>query len=265
MNANETIRILILTALPQEYLPLKRFFPSWRVVQRRPMRKFALDPPDKKVILIECGMGPKSAKQALEGELAVFAPDLVMFCGFAGGLHPDLAVGVVCFVASTRELCCETVFDFRFPDALAEYLVQNHIGPVLALSAPTPRNKQALSALASGRPAVLDMETSTLAEAALHHKIPFICFRAVSDEIGHELGFNLSDIADGSGRVRLAGVLAAVIRKPATLKAFYLSWRRSRRAAGNLCRSVAAFLGIPAPVLGKMAREIRIERRISGH
>jgi len=264
-NAHETLRILILTALPQEYSPLKRLFPSWRPVRRGSLPKYALGLPGKEVILVECGMGSKSAREALEGELRGFVPDLVIFFGFAGGLHPSLPVGVVCFAASARKLSSEVVFDFRFPDALTAYLAQNHIGPVLALSARTPGNKQTLSALAGGQPAVLDMETSTIAEVASHNKLPFICFRAISDAIGHELGFNLSDIADGSGRIRLVGVLTTVIRKPATLKAFYLSWRRSRRAAGNLCRSVAAFLGIPAPVLGNMVRGIVIERRICGH
>ena len=146
------------------------------------------------------------------------------------------------------------------PEAMSDFLAQNHIRPVLALSAETPGNKQALSALAAGQPAVLDMETATVAGTALHNKIPFICFRAISDGLDHDLGFNLSDISDERGRIRLGGVLVTVIRRPATLKAFYLSWRRSRLAAKNLCGSVAAFLGIPAPVLGKMAGEIRIER-----
>src|SRR5208283_4324989 len=120
-------------------------------------------------------------------------------------------------------------------------------------------NKRTLSALAAGQTAVLDMETATLARMAFQNKIPFVCFRAVSDALDDDLGFDLSDIADERGRIRLTGVLVAVIRKPATLKAFYLSWRRSTRAAKNLCRSVAAFLGIPTPLLDEMAGEIRIE------
>ncbi len=259
------MKILILTALPQEYSPLKRLFPSWRRIQRRPFKKFAFNLPGKEIILVESGMGAKPAEEALGVELAGFAPDLLIFCGFAGGLHPDLPAGVACFVLSACGIFSEEVFQVRVPKALSDFLAQNDIRPVLALSAETPGNKQALSALAAGQPAVSDMETATVAEIACRNKIPFICFRAVSDALGHDLGFNLSDISDERGRIRLAGVLATLIRKPATLKAYYLSWRSSRRAARNLCRSVAAFLGIPAPVLGKMAGEIRIERRIPGH
>jgi adenosylhomocysteine nucleosidase len=260
-QARQEFRILILAALPQEYSPLKRLIPSWRRIQRRPFAKFAVNLPGKEVILAECGMGPKSAGKVLEAELASFNPDLVIFSGFAGGLHPDLKVGIVCFVTSAGRVNADAVFDFSVPDAIAHFLAQNHIRPVLAISATAPGDKRALSALACGQPAVLDMETSMIAEAALHHGIPFICFRAVSDAVGDELGFNLGAITDGRGRVRLAGVLAAVIRKPSTVKAFYLSWRRSRLAAGNLCRSIDAFLKVPVPVLGRLTCEIRIERR----
>jgi adenosylhomocysteine nucleosidase len=261
LETRQKLRILILTALPQEYSPLKKLFPSWRMVRKKPSKKFAFELPGKEIVLIECGMGAKSAQEALGAELAVFTPDLLMFSGFAGGLHPDLQVGVVCFTVSARGIFSEEVFQFRTPDALSDFLAQNHIRPVLTLSAQTPGDKQALSALASGQMAVLDMETAAMAKIAWHNKIPFICLRAISDPIGHDLGFNLSDIADERGMIRLTGVLFTVIRKPATLRAFYLSWRSSRRAARNLCGSVAALLGIPAPLLGKIAREIKIERQ----
>jgi adenosylhomocysteine nucleosidase len=254
------MKILILTALPQEYSPLKRLLPSWRLVQRRPFKKFAFSLPGKGIELIETGMGGKSAKAALEFQLAGFTPDLLIFSGFAGGLHPDLPVGSVCVAVSTRELSSEAAFRFRFPDGIAHFLDHNHIRPVRAFSAESPENKQVLSALAVGQPAVLDMETATVAEIALHNKIPFICFRALSDALGHDLGFNLSDISDERGRVKLTSVFFTIIKHPATLKAFYFSWRRSTLAARNLCRSVAAFLDIPAPALGKMAGNIRIER-----
>jgi adenosylhomocysteine nucleosidase len=253
------MRILILAALPQEYSPIKKLLPSWRLVRKRPLKKFICELPGKEIVLIESGMGARSAEEAFGAELTGFTPDLLIFSGFAGGLHPDLPVGAVCFTTSAREISSGQVFHFRFSDKLIDFMTQNGIRPVLGLSAEQPGNKRTLSALAAGQTAVLDMETATLARMAFQNKIPFVCFRAVSDALDHDLGFDLSDIADERGRIRLTGVLVAVIRKPATLKAFYLSWRRSRRAAKNLCRSVAAFLGIPTPVLDEMAGEIRIE------
>jgi adenosylhomocysteine nucleosidase len=258
------MKILILTALSREYRPLKKLFPSWRLVRKRPSKKFAFKLPGKEIILIECGMGAKSAKEALGVELAESTPDLLIFSGFAGGLQTDLPTGVVCFVASVRGIFTQEILQFRVPDALSDFLAQNHIRPVLTLSVKTPGDKQTLSALAFGETAVVDMETATVAEIAWHNKIPFICLRAISDPVGHDLGFDFRDIADERGKIRLTGVLFTIIRKPATLKSFYLLWRGSRRAARNLCEAVAAFLGIPAPLLGKIADGIEIERQREG-
>ena len=253
------MKILILAALPQEYAPLKKHFPALRSVRNRPFRKFALNLPGKEIILIESGMGDKAVRDALGGELSEFFPDLLLFSGFAGGLHPDLSVGTVCFAAKGRSIETGTMYGFDFPDELAEFFAKHRVRPVLALSARTPGNKQALSALVSGEPAVLDMETATAAEEALTRQIPLICFRAVSDAVDHDLGFSLEDISDEQGRVRPLRVLATILKKPSTLLAFYLLWRSSSLAARNLCGALAALLNLPASELARMAGGIRLE------
>ncbi|MGC9964831.1 MAG: hypothetical protein ABSE08_05455 [Syntrophobacteraceae bacterium] len=254
------MKILILTALPQEHSPLKKLLPGRHLVKGKPLKEFAFKLPDKEIVLIESGMGAKCAEEALRAEIPVFMPDLLIFSGFAGGLHPDLRIGAVCCTVRARAASCEDMFNFRFPRDLDDFLIQNHIIRVLGISSESPENKKVISTLAAGQMAVLDMETAKVAEIALERKVPFVCFRAISDCLDHELGFNLSDICDGRGRVSLCGVLFTVLRKPRVLKAFYLSWRRSSAAASNLCRSVAAFVRIPADALVRMAREIRIER-----
>jgi adenosylhomocysteine nucleosidase len=254
------MKILIMAALPQEYSPLKKLLPGRRLRAKKPLKKFTFKLPAKEIVLIESGMGANSAEEALRLETAGFSPDLLIFSGFAGGLHPDLKIGAVCYAAAARETSSKDLFTFRFSRDLHDYLAQSLILPVLAISSEAPGDKRALSALAAGQLAVLDMETAKLAKIASEKNVPFICFRAVSDCVDHDLGFNLSDISDGRGRIRLSGVFCTVLRSPATLKAFYLSWRRSSAAANNLCRSVAAFLRIPAPALSEMAGRIRIER-----
>jgi adenosylhomocysteine nucleosidase len=254
------MKILILTALPQEHSPLKKLLPGRYRVKGKALKEFAFKVPDKEIVLIESGMGAKWAEEATRAEILEFMPDLLIFSGFAGALHPDLKIGSVCFTVRVREESREDWFNFRFPGELDDFLTRNHILRVLAISSEFPDHKKAISTLASGQMAVLDMETARVAEIALESKVPFVCFRAISDCLDHELGFSLSDICDERGRVSLWGVFLTVLRRPSVLKAFYLSWRRSRVAANNLCRTVAAFVGNPADALIKMAREIRIER-----
>ena len=254
------MKILLLSALPQEYAPLKKLFPALRSVRKAPPRKFVLNLPGKEISLIECGMGDGAVREALGGESAGLAPDLVIFSGFAGGLHRDLPVGTVCYTSSARRIETGAQFCFRFPTALDEFLAEHRIRPVLALTAEAPGDKQAHRTLACGKPAVLDMETASAAEEAFRRKIPFLCFRAISDPLDHELGFDLEDISDERGGVRPLLVLATIMKKPSTLASFYILWRDSGLAAKNLCGLLAAFLKLPAPELERLASGIRVEK-----
>ncbi len=255
------MKILILSALPREYLPLKRLFPAFRVVRSAPYGKFSLDLPGKEIILVETGMGPGAVEKVAREELKAQAPDLMLFSGFAGGLHPDLSIGSVCVVTSTRHVEAEKRVIFHFSEEMVRFLYKNQVKPVLALTAKAPENKRRLWALVRGEPAVLDMETAWVAEAARSREIPFICFRAISDPVDRELGFDLQDICDENWEVRPLRVLKTVVKRPPTMWAFYRLWRGSSLAAKNLCLFVASFLELPSEEFGRMAAEIKLERK----
>ncbi|MDR3554257.1 MAG: hypothetical protein P4L55_05850 [Syntrophobacteraceae bacterium] len=254
------MKILIISALYQEYAPLKKLFPAFRPVRKIPSKMFALSLPGMEITLIESGMGENAVREVLGGQKGSLSPDLFIFSGFAGGLHPDLLVGEVCVVRSARPVEADTTYNFQFSDQLADFLSKHRVKPVLALTTQSPGNKQLLSALACGQPAVLDMETAVAAEQAWSRKIPFICFRAVSDALDQDLGFNLRDICDEQFRVKPLRVLATILKKPSTLWAFYRLWRSSSLAAKNLCTLLAAFVGLSADTLAGMADGIWVEK-----
>ncbi|MGC9194628.1 MAG: hypothetical protein ACP5IL_04145 [Syntrophobacteraceae bacterium] len=255
------MKILVVSALSQEWAPLKKHFSALRTVHRKPYPKFALNLEGKEIALIESGMGESAVKKALEAELKSFSPELIIFSGFGGGLHRDLSVGAVCVASGARPIDADSGYSFRFSEELDDFLTKKRVEPVLALTAKSPGNKRLLSALARGEVAVLDMETAWVAEEAWRRKIPFICFRAVSDGIDQELGFNLEDICDEHYRVKLFRVIALILKKPATLYGFFLLWRNSSFAAKKLCSLLAAFLNLPASQLARMAAEITCKRR----
>lgn len=254
------MKILLMAALPQEYSPLKRLVPSFRFIAKVPFPTYAADLPDKSVVLLETGMGEARARRAFAEGAARFSPDLVIFAGFGGGLHPDLGVGSVCVVERSIQTASGTEFRFGFGGALSQHLHGNGISKVVAFTAARPESKARLSGLAGGELAVVDMETSAIADEATRAGAAFLCLRAVSDAVGDELGFDIADITDGEGTVVPGKVVRTILQKPATLRSFYLSWLRSRTAAKNLCREVAALLRIGAGSLGAMTRSISIER-----
>jgi len=58
-------------------------------------RKITADKPN--VATIVTGIGRKNAEKSLREFLATHSPELVLTCGFAGGLNPDLKLGDVIF------------------------------------------------------------------------------------------------------------------------------------------------------------------------
>ena len=55
----------------------------------------------RNVSVILVGMGKRNAERAIRAALAKEQPQLVLTCGFAGGLRPELATGTVVFAADT--------------------------------------------------------------------------------------------------------------------------------------------------------------------
>ncbi|MFZ2445438.1 MAG: hypothetical protein WAW37_03700 [Syntrophobacteraceae bacterium] len=259
------LKILVLAALPQEYAHFRRITPRWLLLCARPYKKYSHFLADREIVLIETGMGKNFAVDAFWSALAGARPDLVVFAGFAGGLHAGLAVGRVCVVRETMLLDAaanpgDQAFTFRFSHELSEFLAAKQIRPVTAVTVSAPPDKRALSPLAAEGPAVIDMETARVAEFASRLRLPFLSFRAVSDALDDELGFDLGDITGKRGKVDILKVLMTIIRNPPAVRAFYRSWRRSALAGKNLGLILADFLNLPADTLLSIAGESPIER-----
>lgn len=253
------MNILIVSALPQEYASLAKHTPPWERLANKPFKRYSFELGALKIVLVESGMGAAAAGRVLESELVRALPDLLIFSGFAGGLHAGLKVGTVSIVEQTRELGSKDSFHFSFPERLREFIASHGVRSVCALTAHQPQDKRALSSVTEGeQPAVLDMETAPIAGFCFLKGVPFICFRSVSDAVDDDLGFDVSDIADGEGKVSLPGVFRTVVRNPRTLAAFYHSWRRSTVASNALCVILSEFLRLPAHVLEEIARNTRL-------
>jgi len=269
------LNILILATLPQEYASLKKMIPArFRLINRKPFKQFEFGLPDKEIRLIETGMGEECVEKALKWAFARRIPDLLIFAGFCGGLHTELQTGDVCIVERTGVSPASGdrkhgVFAFRFPDELRIFLAERRIKSIESLMIATPVDKATFCPgpkdkrrdSESPQPlAAVDMETHALAAIAYREQLPFLCFRSVSDELNHEIGFALEDITGPEGKVKMCRVLKTILLHPRTIKAFFLAWRRSVKAGRSLCAALAAFLALSGVSLGHIARGIGIER-----
>ncbi len=258
------LKILVMAALPEEYAYLRKITPRWRLTGDNPYRTFSFILPEKQVTLIETGMGGSFAADALKRALALSIPDLLIFAGFAGGLHESLSAGDVCAITHAVEYQPpdkpqNNPFTFVFPGELSDFLSERKVQRGWAVTVSSPPDKQRLAAFLAGGVGAVDMETAIIAGIARERGIAFLCLRAISDGVNDELGFDLKDITGERGNVVVAKVLKTILFNPAVIAAFYRSWKRSSKAGKNLGRIVADLLNLPAGTLKKIAAAARIE------
>jgi nucleoside phosphorylase len=264
VTVNEKICIALIAALPEEYGFFKKMTGPWSTASRKPFKVFGKTTLDKRLILIETGMGKSGIDERLTRRLAAERPALIISFGFAGGLSDELIVGDVLLAQDlalwdgSRSVMDEEIH-LEHPRALLELLQNMGIGTGRVVTVMRPEPKHVLAEkLPDTIPSVMDMESWLLAELANALGVPILCLRAVSDAVSDEIDFDLEAITDASGHVRIWKVLAAVIREPGLLASFYHSWRRSRKAAKRLGRSLATLLGIRASEIAAMIVDFRI-------
>lgn len=259
------LKIVLLAALREEYVCLKARTGPWQQIGRSPFIEFGRSFGDKQVVLVETGMGRERIEQSLAWTTSKTVPDVIVSFGFGGGLTEALPVGSVALGTDFLYLekgCRDTPLQVRLtaPDGmLLDFCRDRNIPTVQIITVDRPRPKRPLSLSFSEVPAVMDMESYYVARFARQRGLPFLCFRAISDGLGDEIAFDLDDISSG-GRVRVSKVLALVARKPGLMPSFYLSWRRSLKAARGLAEVLSALLDMPASQIRRIITECCSER-----
>jgi adenosylhomocysteine nucleosidase len=143
-------------------------------------------------LLAQTGMGPKVAEGAAHRIMAAYPVKRLVSFGFAGALHPQLAVGDLVIY---RQLWMAGA-PVRTPDedwyTRAQAMASRLGSPVHCLDGVTveqvvsdPFMKRALAAAYPAQ--AVDMESYVLAQAAAEHNVPFLAVRAISDTVDERL------------------------------------------------------------------------------
>ena len=174
------------------------------------------------------GIGRKSAEAALRKALASVQPSLVLSCGFAGGLNPELPAGAV-------------VFDADQAAGLEDGLTKAGAHPArfhcVDRVATTVAEKRRLRD-ATGADAV-EMESAVLRALCRERHLPSATVRAISDTASEDLPLDFNALMTPRQKlsyVRLAGALVAAPGKIAALRRLQ---RQTTLAAKNLARVLA--------------------------
>ena len=138
--------------------------------------------PKSGVATLVTGMGRRNAEAAVRRFLASQSVELVLTCGFAGGLHPDLAPGAVVFETTDVELAARLAQADAKP---AKIFCADRVAVTVA-------DKQELRK-STGADAV-EMESAAIQIVCRELKIPCATVRVISDAAGEDLPLDFNQL-----------------------------------------------------------------------
>ncbi len=214
--------VLVCFAVPEEAAPF------------HPIR-----PPHAEILVT--GMGPANARQALLARLAPPhpSPTLVLTCGFAGGLNPDLPRGSLLVDLPPN-----------LPPPLSQSLAASGAHPARFHSstriASSILEKSQLRQ-STGADAV-EMESGTLREICLAHHIPAATIRVVSDAANEPLPVDFNQLLTPDLKLSFPRLAAHLLSHPSAIPGLLRLRRHTLEAARRLATALAAALqSVPVP------------------
>jgi len=169
------------------------------------------------------GMGRAAAEKTIAALFAAHTPDLVLTCGYAGGLNPALRTGQVLY--ST---------DPGFP--LTDRLEHAGARASTFFCSPTVLATAALKAAArkqTGADAV-EMESEWIRAFCRSKGVPSATVRVVLDEAAADLPFDFNSVMDRDQKILFTKLAGAILRNPPLAATLGRMGRDSKRCAEAL-------------------------------
>src|SRR6476619_4713464 len=169
------------------------------------------------------GIGRENAERRLHGALKRHGYQLVLSCGFAGGLNPYLTAGTVVFSTDEDAGLTTTLL------AAGACPVRFHCSSRVAT---TVEEKQALWQT-TGADAV-EMESEIIRAICRAHSIPSATIRVISDAANENLPLDFNVFMTAEQKFNYAKLIVSLLRSPQKIPAMLRLQRQTQLAARNL-------------------------------
>ena len=169
------------------------------------------------------GMGRENAERSLHQQLRVRLPQLVLSCGFAGGLNPYLSVGTVVF--SADEDAGVTAALLRAGACPVQFYCAERV-------AATVEAKRQLWE-ETGADAV-EMESQIIRAICRAHGIPSATIRVISDGAHENLPLDFNLFMSSEQRIQYGRLILALLGSPQRIPAILRLQRQTQFAARRL-------------------------------
>ncbi|HUA38964.1 MAG TPA: hypothetical protein VMA35_11285 [Candidatus Sulfopaludibacter sp.] len=177
---------------------------------------------------------------------ALAAPGLVLTCGFAGGLNPDLKLGDVIFeLPDRRHELPKSPSDAKIRDSQSSSLRDS-----LAAAGATPAKFFCANRIATtiaekkklrdetGADAV-EMESATLHAVCRERGIPCVTVRVISDTANEDLPLDFNALAKPDKNLDYGKLFLAIAKSPGKIGELMQLQKNTKFAAGRLAEVLA--------------------------
>ena len=198
-----------------------------------PFHKIAAQRPGVFTVIV--GIGRQNAEKSVRSFLASNSPELVLTCGFAGGLNPDLKLGDVIFELSTLNIQPSTRL-LTAGAKSAKIFCADRIATTVA-------EKKALRA-ETGADAV-EMESAAIHAVCAERGIPCVTVRVISDTADEDLPLDFNALAKADKSIDFGKLFLAIAKSPGKIGALMALQKKTRLAAERLAAVLSKILQPP--------------------
>jgi adenosylhomocysteine nucleosidase len=197
--------------------------------EARPFQRLAAGKNNIKTLIV--GVGKCNAQQAITAALAGERPGLVLTCGFAGGLRPELGAGTVVFAADP-----EAGIEEALLAAGAKRGRFHCVERVAATAAEKRRLRETTGADA------VEMESEAVCAVCRDQGIPSAAVRVILDTAEENLPLDFDQLMGPGQRLSYGKLAWALMKSPGKVGGLLTLQRQAKAAAEKLGQVLACVL-----------------------